>query len=104
MHKYTNRARHLRHHQTDAERQLWSQLRDRNLTGHKFRRQHIIGHYIADFVCIEKKLIIELDGSQHMETMLYDKKERIILSSWATVYYVFGIMRFSPNSMRCWKR
>lgn len=59
------RARALRHQLTDAERKLWSILRQRQLDGLKFRRQVPIGPYIADFVCLERRLIIEVDGGQH---------------------------------------
>jgi very-short-patch-repair endonuclease len=59
-------ARKLRNEMTDAERKLWSLLRARQL-GVKIRRQVPIGRYIADFLCEEKKLIIEVDGSQHFE-------------------------------------
>ena len=58
-------ARKLRRTQTDAERKLWSILRSRQFSGFKFRRQQPIGPYIADFVCFETRLIIELDGDQH---------------------------------------
>ena len=61
-------ARSLRHNQTDAERLLWSRLRNRQVLGLKFRRQLAIPPYIADFCCEEKNLIIELDGGQHAET------------------------------------
>jgi very-short-patch-repair endonuclease len=57
----------LRRHSTDAERLLWSRLRARRLGGWKFRRQHTIGPHIADFVCLERKLIVEADGGQHNE-------------------------------------
>jgi very-short-patch-repair endonuclease len=50
---------------TDAERVLWQNLRNRQLNGFKFRRQKPIGPYIVDFVCLEKKIIIEVDGGQH---------------------------------------
>ncbi len=50
---------------TPADRKLWRLLRDRRLEGYKFRRQHQIADYIADFVCLEKKLVIELDGEYH---------------------------------------
>ena len=50
---------------TDAERRLWSVLRSRRLSGYKFRRQHPIGPFIADFACIGHKLIVEADGGQH---------------------------------------
>ena len=62
----------LRKTQTDAESLLWYHLRNRNLDGFKFRRQHILKGYIVDFVCLEKKLIIELDGSQHAMRQAYD--------------------------------
>lgn len=58
-------ARTLRREQTDVERKLWYALRNRRFVGFKFRRQQPIGPYIADFVCFEEKLIVELDGSQH---------------------------------------
>jgi very-short-patch-repair endonuclease len=58
-------SRRLRREMTDAERKLWSLLRAGQLEGLKFRRQHPIPPYVADFCCIEKKLIVELDGSQH---------------------------------------
>src|SRR5436189_5372682 len=60
-------ARYLRKNLTDAERRLWKELRYRQLDGQKFRRQAPIGRYIADFVNIERKLIVELDGGQHAE-------------------------------------
>ena len=58
-------ARALRNHPTDTERALWRHLRQRQFKGFKFRRQHPIGSYIVDFVCLENKLIIEVDGGQH---------------------------------------
>ena len=67
------RARKLRREQTDAERTLWCELRARRLDGFKFKRQVPIGRYIADFMCFECKLIVELDGSQHLEQVAYDE-------------------------------
>lgn len=58
-------SHNLRKEQTDAEKRLWSKLRDRRLSGIKFRRQQVIGPYIVDFVTFEKNIIIELDGGQH---------------------------------------
>lgn len=58
-------ARNLRRKMTEAERKLWHALRDRRLAGHKFRRQHPIGPYVADFYCEYERLIIEVDGGQH---------------------------------------
>ena len=60
-------ARALRRALTDAERKLWYALRDRRLQGVKFRRQVPVGRYIADFLCVAHKLVIEADGSQHAE-------------------------------------
>jgi very-short-patch-repair endonuclease len=61
----TEFARALRRNMTDAERLLWSRLRAKQLSGHRFRRQHPIGPYIVDFVCLESRLIVEVDGGQH---------------------------------------
>ena len=61
----TARARTLRRHATPAERLLWARLRDRRLSGLKFRRQRPIGPYVVDFVCLDHLLIVELDGAPH---------------------------------------
>jgi very-short-patch-repair endonuclease len=61
------RARELRQDSTDAERRIWSALRARRLLKYKFRRQRPIGPYIADFVCIKHRLVVELDGGQHAD-------------------------------------
>ncbi len=58
-------AKRLRKNQTGAERLLWSRLRDRQLAGCYFRRQSPIGPYVVDFVCRERRLVVEVDGSQH---------------------------------------
>ncbi len=58
-------ARHFRHEQTNAEKRLWTELRKLRSNGIKYRRQHPIGDYIVDFVCLERKLVIEVDGGQH---------------------------------------
>jgi very-short-patch-repair endonuclease len=58
-------SRRLRKEMTDAERRLWGLIRAGQLDGLKFRRQHPVPPYIVDFCCIEKRLVIELDGSQH---------------------------------------
>ena len=63
----TGFARHLRGSMTDAEARLWFHLRNRAFIGRKFRRQHPIGPYIADFACPEARLVVELDGGQHVE-------------------------------------
>jgi very-short-patch-repair endonuclease len=61
------RARRLRRASPDAELKLWNRLRNRQLAGHKFRRQHPVGPFFADFACVEAGLIVELDGGQHFE-------------------------------------
>src|SRR4051812_38616248 len=67
-----DRARALRQAAPDAELRLWRLLRNRRLLPFKFRRQHPIGQYIVDFVTLEKKLIIEVDGGQHATQQNYD--------------------------------
>jgi len=75
-------ARELRHRTTEAEQKLWSLLRNRQLKGKKFRRQHAIANYVADFYCNESKLVIELDGNFHTkaETKEYDKSRTNLLN------------------------
>ncbi|HZU98202.1 MAG TPA: DUF559 domain-containing protein [Planctomycetota bacterium] len=70
----TDRARELRKRSTDAERCLWRHLRDRQLAGRKFRRQHPIGEYYADFVCLEDSLVVEADGGQHAMNVTRDEE------------------------------
>lgn len=72
MDELRRRARHLRNHTTDAERHLWKHLRLRQLGGYRFRRQVPIAQCIADFLCPEARLIVELDGGQHQEQARYD--------------------------------
>ena len=66
-------ARTLRQPQTDAEALLWYYLRDKQLDGYKFRRQHPIGPYIVDFACLSRKVLIELDGGHHAEQQEQDE-------------------------------
>jgi very-short-patch-repair endonuclease len=65
MKRLTPIARRLRRDRTEAESKLWRHLRNRQLEGAKFRFQSPVGHYVADFLCKDAKLIIELDGGQH---------------------------------------
>lgn len=75
MYKLTLFAKKLRKESTDTECKLWQQLRSKQCGGYKFRRQHPLGNYIVDFVCLESRLIIELDGSQHLEeTKMHDQQ------------------------------
>lgn len=67
-------ARTLRRNQTRAENRFWNQVRNRQLRGYKFRRQVPLGKYVADFVCQDKKVIVELDGGQHAEQAEQDLK------------------------------
>ena len=68
-------ARLLRHGMTEAERVLWNELKNRKMNGMKFRRQHPIHYYIADFYCHEKKLIIEVDGGIHKNKSIREHDE-----------------------------
>ena len=75
------RSRQLRRTQTPAEKILWRALKNRQLGGYKFRRQHPIGTYIGDFYCAQAKLIIELDGGSHKLKKEYDDNRTIWLES-----------------------
>src|SRR3712207_3299725 len=81
MSNASERARQLRHDQTDAERLLWSKLRNRQLGGWKFRRQVPIDRYIVDFVCVDAKLVVELDGGQHAQHSDRDAARTAVLDS-----------------------
>jgi very-short-patch-repair endonuclease len=84
-----NYARNLRQNLTNAECMLWSRLRRRQLAGFKFRRQHMVGPYICDFVCSEAAIVIELDGSQHLDAAAYDARRDSFLREKG-----FRILRF----------
>lgn len=83
------RARRLRKNMTDTERFAWARLRSRRFAGYKFRRQMPIGAYIVDFVCLERRLVVELDGGQHVEQGDYDTKRTSWLQSQG-----FEVLRF----------
>jgi very-short-patch-repair endonuclease len=76
-----NRAKTLRSNATDAASRMWFYLRNRRLNGYKFIRELVLGNYIADFACREHKLIVELDGSQHINNQVYDAKRALYLQS-----------------------
>ena len=80
-------ARNLRTNSTDAERKLWQVLRKRQIGGYKFRRQLVIEPYIVDFVCLEKKLIVELDGGQHLLQKNEDKLREEYLKKKRVQYF-----------------
>jgi very-short-patch-repair endonuclease len=88
------KARNLRRNQTDAERRLWYHLKDRSLAGFKFRRQHPIGHFIVDFICLEARLIIELDGGQHASQVEEDKSRTAYLETRG-----YRVVRFWNNQV-----
>jgi very-short-patch-repair endonuclease len=92
--KTMHRAGELRKEPTPAERKLWAYLRGDKLNGVNFRRQHAIGNYIVDFVSIKKRLIIELDGSQHLEQEAYDIERTRYLESQG-----YKVIRFWNNDV-----
>src|SRR5687768_14893877 len=89
-----SRARQLRRNPTDVERLLWQRLRFWQVDGHKFRRQQPLGVYIVDFVCLQKRLIIELDGGQHAQEATYDAGRDAWLRDQG-----FTILRFWNNDV-----
>jgi very-short-patch-repair endonuclease len=92
--KSTEFARELRKNSTLAERVLWKYLRNRQITGHKFRRQYPIDHYIVDFLCLEKQLIVEIDGGQHARQVEDDTRRSEHLKSKG-----YRIIRFWNNEV-----
>lgn len=82
---------YLRNHMTKAELELWQYLKDRQLEGRKFRRQHSINNYIVDFYCPSERIIIELDGEYHYqeEQLLKDKERDMHLTA-----LNFKVLRF----------
>lgn len=91
--RLTFTARSLRRNQTEAEARLWSRLRNRQLGGHKFRRQMVVGNFIADFGCAAANLLIELDGSQHADSQADVARTEAIES------YGFNVIRFWNNDV-----
>lgn len=88
------RAQNLRKNMTLAEQRLWYFLRNKQLNGIKFRRQQTIGYYIVDFVSMEHKLIIELDGGQHAEQVIYDNQRTEFLNQQG-----YRVIRFWNNDV-----
>ena len=89
-----HRARSLRKNMTNVERLLWQRLRDRQLGGYKFRRQHPIGPFFVDFVCLEKELVIEVDGGQHAKNVEADVKRSDYLKERG-----YRVLRFWNNEV-----
>lgn len=87
-------AKKLRYESTEAEKLVWRYLRARRLDGLKFRRQHPIGGYIADFVCLENRIIIEIDGGQHANEKNKDREREAWLKNQG-----FKVLRFWNNEV-----
>jgi len=86
--------RTLRNNLSDAEQALWHLLRGRQICGLKFRRQHPLGDYILDFVCLENRLVIEVDGGQHGQQAEYDENRTQKLEAAG-----FRVLRFWNNEV-----
>jgi very-short-patch-repair endonuclease len=87
-------ARALRKRSTEAEKLLWSRLRGRRFDGIKFKRQVPIANYTVDFIALDLKLIIEVDGGQHDERAAYDAERTRILQEWG-----YHVIRFWNNDV-----
>jgi len=96
MKEQIDKSRELRKNMTSQERKLWSIIRNRQFFGYRFRRQFPIGQYIVDFICREKKIIIEIDGGQHNEikNIQYDNKRTEYLISEG-----YKVIRFWNNDV-----
>ncbi len=90
----TTFARYLRRNQTESEFTFWRLIRGRQFVGLKFRRQHPIGPYIADFYCPRAKLIIELDGSHDQKQIAYDESRTLFLEKQG-----YRVLRFWDNDL-----
>ncbi len=89
-----NNIKNLRQNMTEFEQKLWKNLRDRRFCNVKFRRQVPIGNYIVDFVCFDKRVIIELDGSGHFEQIEYDEKRNKFFEEQG-----YKVLRFWNNDL-----
>jgi very-short-patch-repair endonuclease len=86
-------AKNMRHEPTEAEAAMWRLLRDRRLSAYKFRRQVPIESYVLDFVCFDKRLVIEIDGSQHVESQRDAARDAAIFAEG------FSIARYWNNDV-----
>ena len=82
-------ARALRQGMTESEQRLWFHLRRRQLGGFRFRRQHPVGPFVVDFICIERRLVVEMDGAQHLESAT-----DLVRDAW--------LQRRGFHVLRCW--
>lgn len=88
------RSRQLRENTSPIEARLWARLRDRRLEGLKFRRQHPVGRYIADFYCAAQNLIVEIDGDTHADQIEYDHQR----TQWLEANG-YRVMRFTNSDV-----
>lgn len=95
--KALSNAKTLRTNQTDAEQRLWYHLRAHRFMDLKFKRQKLLGRYIVDFLCLELRLIIEVDGGRHAEQVEYDQRRDIR-------YFGFGTTKSCNSWTVCWSR
>jgi len=89
------RARELRREMTPAERKLWARIRDGQLNGAHFRKQHAVGNFIVDFFCARSKLVIEVDGETHADQVEYDAER----TRWLNEQKHYRVIRFTNDDV-----
>ena len=89
------RARELRREMTPAERKLWARIRDGQLDGAHFRKQHAVGNFIVDFFCAKAKLVIEVDGDTHADQVEYDEER----TRWLNEQKHYRVIRFTNDDV-----
>ncbi|NJS15085.1 MAG: endonuclease domain-containing protein [Sphingopyxis sp.] len=102
------RARNMRNNPTEPEKRLWRQLSNGQMDGHKFRRQQVIGWFIADFVCPQQKLIVEVDGDTHdaandrvRDDILGERGYRVLrVTNDDVMRNMDGVLRFLSEALR----
>ena len=103
-----NRARGMRNNPTEPEKRLWRHLSNGQLEDHKFRRQQVIGWFIADFVCASAKLIVEVDGDTHEEAVDRARDEALAQQGYRTIRVINrdvmtnmdGVLQFITEALR----
>ncbi len=90
------RARQLRREMTPAERKLWARIRDGQLNGAHFRKQHAVGRFIVDFFCAKSKLVIEVDGDTHADQVEYDEDR----TQWLNEQKHYRVLRFANRDVQ----
>jgi very-short-patch-repair endonuclease len=89
------RARELRREMTPAERRLWACIRDGQLDGAHFRKQHAVGNFILDFLCAKAKLVVEVDGDVHATQVEYDTAR----TQWLNEQKHYRVIRFTNEEV-----